>query len=269
MTRLIVEADGGSRGNPGPAAYGALIRDPATGRVLAEAAESIGIATNNVAEYRGLIAGLRLAAELAADALDVRMDSKLVIEQMAGRWKVKHPDMKPLALQALRLLPAETSWTWVPRAQNAAADALLNKVLDGGPPVWRVRPDIDGGDSARSSERSDEPGTARSRAPEPDRGTPTVLVLRVDPDAGASGCASGMPAITDPAGARAARDRVLRDHPGQTVRMTGDERSVALLVGHLLTGDDQLLPRLELAAGSEAELAWYPDGTGVLRRLGG
>jgi broad specificity phosphatase PhoE/ribonuclease HI len=131
---VIVEADGGSRGNPGPASYGALVRDPATGQVIAQAGVTIGVATNNVAEYSGLIAGLELAAEYAPNAsIEVRMDSKLVIEQMAGRWKIKHPDMKPLAVKAQSLAPFGTEWTWVPRAQNAAADALANMALDGIP----------------------------------------------------------------------------------------------------------------------------------------
>jgi broad specificity phosphatase PhoE/ribonuclease HI len=131
---VIVEADGGSRGNPGPASYGALVRDPVTGQVIAQAGVTIGIATNNVAEYSGLIAGLELAAEYAPNAsIEVRMDSKLVIEQMAGRWKIKHPDMKPLAMKAQSLAPFGTEWTWVPRAQNAAADALANMALDGKP----------------------------------------------------------------------------------------------------------------------------------------
>jgi probable phosphoglycerate mutase len=130
--RVIVEADGGSRGNPGPAAYGALLRDADSGRVLARRAQRIGIATNNVAEYRGLIAGLELVREHAPNArVEVRMDSKLVIEQMAGRWKIKHPDMKPLALEANRLVPPGVVWTWVPRERNQAADALLNAALDG------------------------------------------------------------------------------------------------------------------------------------------
>jgi ribonuclease H / adenosylcobalamin/alpha-ribazole phosphatase len=133
-THVIVEADGGSRGNPGPAAYGALVRDPETGQVIAQAGVTIGVATNNVAEYSGLIAGLELAAEYAPNAsIEVRMDSKLVIEQMAGRWKIKHPDMKPLAMKAQSLAPFGTEWTWVPRAQNAAADALANMALDGKP----------------------------------------------------------------------------------------------------------------------------------------
>ncbi len=128
---VVIEADGGSRGNPGPAGYGALLRDAQTGQVIAEAAESIGVATNNVAEYNGLLAGLALYAEHAAGAsLEVRMDSKLVIEQMAGRWKVKHRDMVPLALQARRLVPPGTVWTWVPRERNTHADRLANQAMD-------------------------------------------------------------------------------------------------------------------------------------------
>jgi ribonuclease H / adenosylcobalamin/alpha-ribazole phosphatase len=131
---LIVEADGGSRGNPGPAAYGAVVRDAATSKVLAAEGLPIGRATNNVAEYRGLIAGLEMARELdPTAALEVRMDSKLVIEQMAGRWKVSHADMKPLALQAARLRPATVIWTWVPRELNKVADTLVNRALDGDP----------------------------------------------------------------------------------------------------------------------------------------
>jgi probable phosphoglycerate mutase len=102
--------------------------------VLAAEGLPIGRATNNVAEYRGLIAGLEMARELdSGAALEVRMDSKLVIEQMAGRWKIKHPDMKPLALQAARLRPAVVTWTWIPREHNKAADTLVNRALDGDP----------------------------------------------------------------------------------------------------------------------------------------
>ena len=136
--RLIVEADGGSRGNPGPAAYGALVRDAETHEVLNSEGLTLGVATNNVAEYSGLIAGLEMAHAIdPAAAVDVRMDSKLVIEQMAGRWKVKHPDMKPLARRAQQLRPAQVTWTWVPRAENKAADALVNAALDGNPRARR------------------------------------------------------------------------------------------------------------------------------------
>lgn len=179
MTQQIyIEADGGSRGNPGPAAYGALLRDARTRKVLAEAAEGIGIATNNVAEYHGLIAGLKLVQEFLPDAtVEVRMDSKLVIEQMAGRWKIKHPDMRPLALEARRLAPPDVRWTWVPREQNKDADALLNKVLDGGPAVWRRIGD------AGTSGQADPSPLAEAADAEPKRGwgetvgTPTTLVL--------------------------------------------------------------------------------------------
>jgi probable phosphoglycerate mutase len=134
--RLIVEADGGSRGNPGPAGYGALVRDAETGRVLAERAASVGRATNNVAEYGGLVAGLQAALDLDPTAeVEVRMDSKLVVEQMSGRWQIKHPDMRQLALQAQKLARqlGQVRYTWVPRAQNGAADALANSAMDGKP----------------------------------------------------------------------------------------------------------------------------------------
>ena len=130
--RVVIEADGGSRGNPGPAAYGALVKDADTGRVLAEEGTTIGVASNNVAEYSGLIAGLRMVEQVAPGAdIEVRMDSKLVVEQMSGNWKIKHPDMKPLALEANRLAPFGTTYTWVPRAQNKHADRLANEALDG------------------------------------------------------------------------------------------------------------------------------------------
>jgi ribonuclease H / adenosylcobalamin/alpha-ribazole phosphatase len=131
--RLVVEADGGSRGNPGPAGYGAVVRDATTGEVLAEVSESIGRATNNVAEYSGLIAGLRAAAAIARGTdVEVRMDSKLVVEQMSGRWQIKHPDMRPLAAKARETARAlgRVSYTWVPRSRNAHADRLANQAMD-------------------------------------------------------------------------------------------------------------------------------------------
>jgi probable phosphoglycerate mutase len=131
--RLVVEADGGSRGNPGPAGYGAVVRDAASGEVLAEVAEGIGVASNNVAEYRGLLAGLRAAAAIPdVEAVEVRMDSKLVVEQMSGRWQVKHPDMRTLRREAAEVvaeLPAVT-FTHIPRALNAHADRLANEAMD-------------------------------------------------------------------------------------------------------------------------------------------
>ena len=131
--RLIVEADGGSRGNPGPAGYGAVVRDARTGEVLAEVNASLGVTTNNVAEYSGLIAGLRAAAKVAPGAgAEVRMDSKLVVEQMSGRWRIKHPALQLLADQARQAARAlgGVTYTWVPRARNAHADRLANEAMD-------------------------------------------------------------------------------------------------------------------------------------------
>ena len=128
--RLVIEADGGSRGNPGPAAYGAVVRDGETGRILAEVAATIGVATNNVAEYRGLIAGLEQAIEIdATAAIEARLDSKLIVEQMSGRWAIKNAALRELALAARRMAP-QTTYTWVPREQNKAADRLVNEALD-------------------------------------------------------------------------------------------------------------------------------------------
>ncbi|MGW3999539.1 bifunctional RNase H/acid phosphatase [Amycolatopsis sp. NPDC004772] len=173
-SHVIVEADGGSRGNPGPAGYGAVVRD-ADGEVLAERKESLGVVTNNVAEYNGLIAGLAAAAELGASTVDVRMDSKLVVEQMSGRWKIKHPDMQPLAERAKELAAAfsRVKYEWIPRAQNSHADRLANEAMD----------------AATGKPAAGRPGTAaKPQLPtrKPDRatvawtgakGTPTRLLL--------------------------------------------------------------------------------------------
>ncbi|WP_407564541.1 bifunctional RNase H/acid phosphatase [Streptomyces sp. 184] len=130
---FVVEADGGSRGNPGPAGYGAVVRD-ADGAVLAEDAAYVGVASNNVAEYRGLIAGLRAARGLDPDAeVRVRMDSKLVVEQMSGRWKIKHPGMRELAAEAREVYPpGRVSYEWIPREKNKHADRLANEAMDAG-----------------------------------------------------------------------------------------------------------------------------------------
>ncbi|MGQ4599560.1 bifunctional RNase H/acid phosphatase [Nocardia sp. R6R-6] len=154
VPEVIVEADGGSRGNPGPAGYGAVVYDADHIRLLAERREFLGTATNNVAEYRGLIAGLEAAAELGAESVDVRMDSKLVIEQMSGRWKVKHASMIPLADRARRLAAGfgRVRFTWIPRAQNAHADRLANEAMDDGTLVGAARATSE---SARSTEAAD------------------------------------------------------------------------------------------------------------------
>jgi probable phosphoglycerate mutase len=193
IRQVVVEADGGSRGNPGPAAYGALVKDADTGRVLAEDGTAIGVASNNVAEYRGLIAGLTMAAEVAPDAdVEVRMDSRLVVEQMSGNWKIKHPDMRPLALEANRLAarrPGRTTYTWIPREQNKHADRLVNEALDGersGVTVHDDEPAVDPvGEPGSAPEEAQTPRAQRSIQQEvagyrgwaPPAGPVTTLVL--------------------------------------------------------------------------------------------
>jgi ribonuclease HI len=129
---LIVEADGGSRGNPGVAAGGAVVIDEATGEILAEVGVFVGIATNNVAEYSGLLGGLRKAREIdPAARIHVRMDSKLVVEQMSGRWKIKHPDMRELALEAQSVISGvDVRFEWIAREFNSRADAVANQSMD-------------------------------------------------------------------------------------------------------------------------------------------
>lgn len=179
---VVVYADGGSRGNPGPAGYGAVVLSADESTVLTERAAFLGRATNNVAEYSGLIAGLEAARELGAAHVDVRMDSKLVIEQMSGRWQIKHPDMKPLAGNASRLLKDFTSVTlsWIPRAQNAHADRLANQAMDGGAGSRLV------GDTWSHTGRNDGSEPGPPRIPDPSAvlpgplaaGATKVLVVR-------------------------------------------------------------------------------------------
>lgn len=192
---LIVEADGGSRGNPGPAGYGAVVLDPETGEALAEAAEFIGTATNNVAEYKGLVAGLRAAHALDPEAdIRVRMDSKLVVEQMSGRWKIKHPDMKPLAAEAGSVFPGDrVSYEWIPRARNKHADRLANEAMDAGKAGRQWEPRDSRAASATcavaparsaAAQAADAAAEAADEAPEapsagwgPDLGPPATFVL--------------------------------------------------------------------------------------------
>lgn len=129
--KLIVHVDGGARGNPGPAAIGAVVASP-DGDVLENASETIGVATNNVAEYKALILGVQRARALGATELEVVNDSELVQKQINGLYRVKHADMKPLHATALEALGALDRWVVrsVPRAQNKEADALVNEALD-------------------------------------------------------------------------------------------------------------------------------------------
>ena len=130
--KVIVEADGGSRGNPGPAGFGSVVWSADHSTILAEIKEAIGTATNNVAEYRGLIAGLTESANLGATDVDAFLDSKLVVEQMSGRWKVKHPDLAQLHQEARRLASGfeRISFSWSPREKNSHADRLANEAMD-------------------------------------------------------------------------------------------------------------------------------------------
>lgn len=388
--RVVVEADGGSRGNPGPAGYGALVRDAGSGRVLATRGETIGTATNNVAEYRGLVAGLELAAEHAPGAeVEVRMDSKLVVEQSAGRWKVKHADLKPLAARVRELAGEVTTWTWIPRADNAAADALVNEALDaeartGRPAVvgtatrQESEPPAPADDltATASREQSEQPAAPTGRGSTTSNpllgwrgsvhGEPTTLVLlrhgvtestvrklfcgsggtdpgltpegeaqaargaawiarhhavdavvasplrRTQETAGFVARETGLPVtledgvaeaafgdwdghsfaeimqgwpdelsawlestdVAPPGGesfdavqerVRAARDRLVADHAGQTVVVVSHVTPIKLLVRLALDGPMSIIHKMELAPASVTTIAWWPDGTPSLR----
>jgi ribonuclease H / adenosylcobalamin/alpha-ribazole phosphatase len=167
--KVIVEADGGSRGNPGPAGYGSVVWTADRSTVLAESKQAIGRATNNVAEYRGLIAGLEEAANLNATEVAVSMDSKLVVEQMAGRWKVKHPDLAELHARARALASRfeQISYTWIPRAENSYADRLANEAMD-------AAAEAEGGASATEAQPRETPSPPGWTGA---RGTATRLLL--------------------------------------------------------------------------------------------
>ncbi|MCA0178622.1 MAG: bifunctional RNase H/acid phosphatase [Actinobacteria bacterium] len=193
---LRIEADGGSRGNPGVAGYGAVVLDE-SGAVLAERAAPLGQASNNVAEYSGLIAGLEAARAIDPGArISVAMDSKLVVEQMAGRWKIKHEDMRRLALQAKDLVKAivaqggSVAFEWIPRERNKKADKLSNDGMDG---LTIER------DPWRGAETGSEP--APPEAPEP----ALAEVSEPGAEAEAGGPAAGDPALEDRAPADASR----------------------------------------------------------------
>ena len=131
LVKVILHVDGGARGNPGPAAIGIVVSSP-EGEVLEEVGETIGVATNNVAEYRALLKGLERARALGARQVEIVGDSELVAKQLTGAYKVKHPAMKPLYAEAIAALGEFDGWhiRTVPRAQNARADELVNQALD-------------------------------------------------------------------------------------------------------------------------------------------
>lgn len=181
--RLVAEADGGSRGNPGPSGFGAVVFD-ADGTVVAEAGERCGLTTNNVAEYSGLVAALTLAAAVDPEArVEVRMDSKLVVEQMSGRWKIKDRRLAGIAAQATAAFaPARVSYTWIPRLQNSHADRLANEAMDGRERTVRSalaglpKTPADPGASP-GSEVEDPSAPAGARRPDLGQAT-TVLLVR-------------------------------------------------------------------------------------------
>jgi broad specificity phosphatase PhoE/ribonuclease HI len=170
--KVLVEADGGSRGNPGPAGYGSVVWTADRSTVLAESKQAIGRATNNVAEYRGLIAGLAEAAKLNATEVAVSMDSKLVVEQMSGRWRVKHPDLAELNAKARELASRfeRVSYSWVPRAENSYADRLANEAMDAAAAEESAQND-NSATTAQPSEAPSPPGWTGAR------GTATRLLL--------------------------------------------------------------------------------------------
>ena len=168
IMKLIIEADGGSRGNPGLAGAGAVIIDSSTGKVLKEISESVGVATNNVAEYTAVVLALEAAFEIDPTAsVIVRMDSKLVVEQMSGRWKIKHPDMMALGARVQKLVASKhVEFVWIPREQNGLADALANKAMDfAGDPI-----------ASAVEFNSGEPSSIRAPRPSIQEATTLILV---------------------------------------------------------------------------------------------
>lgn len=160
--KLIIEADGGSRGNPGVSGAGAIVIDASTGDILKQISENVGIATNNVAEYSALIFALEAAFEIDPESqVLVRMDSKLVVEQMSGRWKIKHPDMLSLGARVQKLIAGRSvEFVWIPREQNVLADELANKAMDGEPAVAAAA--IEFNQAAPSSIRAPESSVAEA-----------------------------------------------------------------------------------------------------------
>ncbi|MFE9054619.1 bifunctional RNase H/acid phosphatase [Streptomyces mutabilis] len=268
MREFVVEADGGSRGNPGPAGYGAVVLDAATGQTLVEAAEYLGVVTNNVAEYRGLLAGLRAARELDPDAtVHVRMDSKLVVEQMSGRWKIKHPDMKPLAAEAARIFPpGRVTYEWIPRADNKHADRLANEAMDAGARGEQWSPsastaELDAGRSAGAPGAGDADARTRTGAADA-AGTGGGLTaagaegVAAEPEAAGAGGADAEPTAAGAGEATA-------DDP--TAASTAPAASTAAAVGTATapTGAEAATAADVRAAKTVASPGWGPPDMGA------
>ncbi|MFE2826101.1 bifunctional RNase H/acid phosphatase [Streptomyces sp. NPDC059271] len=230
MREFIVEADGGSRGNPGPAGYGSVVIDAVTGETLVERAEYIGVATNNVAEYRGLVAGLRAARDLDPEArIHVRMDSKLVVEQMSGRWQIKHPDMRPLAAEAARVLPrSQVTYEWIPRAQNKHADRLANEAMDAGKRGEPWTPPA--GEAASAGEAVQGRGELRDQ---PQQGGSRTTTEAPTPLPGGEAASAGVPVegrgeLRDqpqPSGSRTTTEAPTPLPGGEAAKVTDDRRA--------------------------------------------
>ncbi|MFI1163087.1 bifunctional RNase H/acid phosphatase [Streptomyces sp. NPDC020801] len=251
MREFVVEADGGSRGNPGPAGYGAVVIDPVTGETLAEAAEYLGVTTNNVAEYRALLAGLRAAHALdPAAAVHVRMDSKLVVEQMSGRWKIKHPDLKPLAAQAAGVFPPDrVTYEWIPRERNKHADRLANEAMDAG----------GRGEQWSASASTAGPDAAVSRPSRAAKAEAEVRPERTEADARAPR------AETDVQAARAETD-VLPARAETDARTTRAEADVATRAGadvRTVRAETDARAARTLAKSGTATPGWAPADLGA------
>ncbi|MGO8772082.1 MAG: bifunctional RNase H/acid phosphatase [Mycobacterium sp.] len=207
--KVVIEADGGSRGNPGPAGYGAVVLSADRASVLAEAKQAIGRATNNVAEYRGLIAGLDDALNLGATEAAVFLDSKLLVEQMSGRWKVKHPDLIELHARARGLASGfdRITYTWIPRERNSHADRLANEAMDAAAGADDPAAEAEEAEEAEESvPAADPPKTIAEQARTGPgwtgaRGTPTRLLLlrhgQTELSAQRRYSGRGNPALTD------------------------------------------------------------------------
>lgn len=265
--RLVLETDGGSRGNPGPAGWGAVVRD-ADGRVLAERGGFLGVTTNNVAEYTGLVEGLRAVHGIDPCAwVEVRADSKLLVEQMSGRWQVKHGEMRRLAREAREAFPpARVHYRWIPRAQNAAADALANAAMD-------TRGDLARDPAVPRGARPEDPGSGAGAAPGENR--PSVTVAAPGPALGATVLVGSGDPVTvvllrhGQTDATAARTYAGGDGPGAGLNARGrTEAARAADLVHRIGRD--LWPDLPAPTGvvSSPTLRTQQTAAAVGRRLG-
>ncbi|CAL9586705.1 bifunctional RNase H/acid phosphatase [Streptomyces sp. enrichment culture] len=272
MREFIVEADGGSRGNPGPAGYGAVVRDGVTEETLAEAAEYLGTATNNVAEYRGLLAGLRAAHALDPGArVRVRMDSKLVVEQMSGRWKIKHPDMKPLAMEARSVFPPDrVTYEWIPRERNKQADRLANEAMDAGARGEQWSPSLSRADLATKAGAA--PAAAGAGADRTAGAAPADEPPSSAPTAGRPvGTTSAAAEVSETAGAAsaaAAGSHAAETAPGTTAdsRKAGAAPESAVITD---SGTAETAPGSAVAAGGRTAGAAPESAVTEGRRAGG